>query len=61
MERGVIDGFEFNNPTSDRRFGAQDVAKNYMLGSYHQATEYFEIIFNKDESTTGCPRSSRRS
>ncbi|MGH7309933.1 MAG: TRAP transporter substrate-binding protein [Candidatus Rokuibacteriota bacterium] len=47
MERGVIDAFEFNNPTSDRRFGAQDVAKNYMLGSYHQATEYFEIMFNK--------------
>ena len=49
MERGVIDGFEFNNPTSDRRFGAQDVAKNYMMGSHHQATEYFEIMFNKDE------------
>jgi TRAP-type mannitol/chloroaromatic compound transport system substrate-binding protein len=49
MERGVIDAFEFNNPTSDSRFGAQDVAKNYMLGSYHQATEYFEIIFNKDK------------
>jgi TRAP-type mannitol/chloroaromatic compound transport system substrate-binding protein len=49
MERGVIDAFEFNNPTSDMRFGAQDVAKNYMLGSYHQATEYFEIIFNKDK------------
>lgn len=47
MERGVIDAFEFNNPTSDRRFGAQNVAKNYMLGSYHQATEYFEIMFNK--------------
>lgn len=47
MERGVIDAFEFNNPTSDRRFGAQDVAKNYMMSSYHQATEYFEIIFNK--------------
>ncbi len=47
MERGVIDAFEFNNPTSDRRFGAQDVAKNYMLGSHHQATEYFEIMFNK--------------
>jgi TRAP-type mannitol/chloroaromatic compound transport system substrate-binding protein len=47
MERGVIDAFEFNNPTSDSRFGAQDVAKNYMMGSYHQATEYFEIIFNK--------------
>ena len=49
MDRGVIDAFEFNNPTSDSRFGAQDVAKNYMLGSYHQATEYFEIIVNKDK------------
>ncbi len=47
MERGVIDAFEFNNPTSDRRFGAQDVAKNYMLGSHHQATEYFEIMVNR--------------
>jgi TRAP-type mannitol/chloroaromatic compound transport system substrate-binding protein len=43
----VIDGFEFNNPTSDMRFGAQDVLKNYMMGSYHQASECFEIIFNK--------------
>ena len=49
MERGVIDAFEYNNPTSDRRFGAQDVAKNYMMSSYHQATEYFEIMFNKDK------------
>jgi TRAP-type mannitol/chloroaromatic compound transport system substrate-binding protein len=48
MERGVIDAFEFNNPTSDRRFGAADVAKNYYLSSYHQASESFEIIFNKD-------------
>ncbi len=47
MERGVIDAFEFNNPTSDRRFGAADVAKNYMMGSYHQAMEFFEIVFNK--------------
>jgi len=47
MERGVIDAFEFNNPTSDRRFGAQDVTKNYMMGSYHQAMEFFEICFNK--------------
>ncbi len=48
MERGVIDAFEFNNPSSDSRFGAQDVAKNYYLGSYHQASESFEFIFNKD-------------
>ena len=47
MERGVIDAFEFNNPTSDRRFGAQDVAKNYYLGSYHQASESFEFLFNR--------------
>ncbi len=48
MERGVIDAFEFNNPTSDREFGAQDVAKHYHLGSYHQAAEFFEILFNRD-------------
>jgi TRAP-type mannitol/chloroaromatic compound transport system substrate-binding protein len=46
MEKGVIEAFEYNNPTSDSRFGAQDVAKNYMMGSFHQAMEFFEIIFN---------------
>lgn len=49
LERGVIDAFEFNNPTSDSRFGAQDVIKNYMMGSYHQAMEFFEIVFNKNK------------
>ncbi|TCM87467.1 TRAP transporter substrate-binding protein [Rhodovulum steppense] len=48
MERGVIDAFEFNNPSSDLRFGAPDVAKNYYLSSYHQASESFEFVFNKD-------------
>jgi TRAP-type mannitol/chloroaromatic compound transport system substrate-binding protein len=48
LERGVIEAFEFNNPTSDRQFGAQDVSKHYYMGSYHQAAEFFEIIFNKD-------------
>jgi TRAP-type mannitol/chloroaromatic compound transport system substrate-binding protein len=48
MERGVIDAFEFNNPSSDSRFGAQDVAKNYFLSSYHQASESFEFLFNRD-------------
>ncbi|MCH4563077.1 MULTISPECIES: TRAP transporter substrate-binding protein [Halomonas] len=48
MERGVIDAFEFNNPSSDLRFGAQDVAKNYILSSYHQASESFEFLFNRD-------------
>jgi TRAP-type mannitol/chloroaromatic compound transport system substrate-binding protein len=48
MERGVIDAFEFNNPSSDMRFGAQDVAKNYIVSSYHQASESFEFLYNKD-------------
>jgi TRAP-type mannitol/chloroaromatic compound transport system substrate-binding protein len=48
MERGVIDAFEFNNPSSDLRFGSADVAKNYILSSYHQASESFEFLFNKD-------------
>ena len=52
LERGVIEAFEFNNPTSDRSFGAQDVSKTYMLGSYHQAAEFFEIIFNKTKFDT---------
>ena len=52
LEKGVIDGFEFNNPTSDMRFGAQDVLKNYMMGSYHQAMEFFEIAFNKKKWAT---------
>ncbi|CAB5106452.1 TRAP-type C4-dicarboxylate transport system, periplasmic component [Olavius algarvensis associated proteobacterium Delta 3] len=49
LERGVIEAFEFNNPTSDKSFGAQDVSKVYMLGSYHQAAEFFEIMINKDK------------
>ena len=47
MEKGVIEAFEYNNPTSDRRFGAADVAKYYMLSSYHQAGEALEIEINK--------------
>ncbi len=47
MERGVIDAFEFNNPSSDRAFGSHDVAKNYYLSSYHQASESFEFLFSK--------------
>lgn len=48
MERGVIDAFEFNNPSSDRDFGAQDVSKDWYMGSYHQASETMEYIFNQD-------------
>ncbi|MBW8269887.1 TRAP transporter substrate-binding protein [Caldovatus aquaticus] len=47
LERGVIDGAEFNNPSSDRVLGFPDVAKNYMVQSFHQRGEVFEILFNK--------------
>src|SRR5919202_1660345 len=33
LERGVIDGAEFSNPTSDRVLGFPDVAKVYMIQS----------------------------
>ena len=49
LEKGVIEAFEFNNPTADSRFGAQDVSKHYHMGSYHQAAEFFEVIFNKSK------------
>jgi TRAP-type mannitol/chloroaromatic compound transport system substrate-binding protein len=47
MERNVLDGAEFNNPSSDLALGFPAIAKVYMLGSYHQRVESFEIIHNK--------------
>jgi TRAP-type mannitol/chloroaromatic compound transport system substrate-binding protein len=47
MDRGLLEAAEFNNPSSDRVLGFPDVSKDYMLQSYHQAAECFEIIFNK--------------
>src|SRR5438093_9510048 len=47
MDRGLLDAAEFNNATSDRALGFQDVSKVCMLQSYHQNGEQFEIIFNK--------------
>src|SRR5687768_8634295 len=47
MDRGLLDAAEFNNPSSDRVLGFPDVSKVYMLQSYHQSAECFEIIFNK--------------
>jgi TRAP-type mannitol/chloroaromatic compound transport system substrate-binding protein len=47
LERGLIDGAEFNNPSSDLVLGFPDVSRIYMVQSYHQAAEFFEVIFNK--------------
>jgi TRAP-type mannitol/chloroaromatic compound transport system substrate-binding protein len=46
LDRGLIDAAEFNNASSDRALGFQDVAKNCMLQSFHQSGEQFEILFN---------------
>jgi TRAP-type mannitol/chloroaromatic compound transport system substrate-binding protein len=47
LDRGLIEAAEFNNASSDRALGFQDVAKICMLQSYHQNAEQFEILFNK--------------
>ena len=47
LDRGLLDGAEFNNASSDRALGFQDVSKVCMLQSYHQSAESFEILFNK--------------
>ena len=49
MKSGLIDAAEFNNPTSDKDFGMQDVSKDYHLGSFHQSQEFFEVTFNKEK------------
>jgi TRAP-type mannitol/chloroaromatic compound transport system substrate-binding protein len=47
LDRGVIDAAEFNNPTSDKLLGFQDVSKVYMVQSYHQPVEFLELLINK--------------
>ena len=47
LDRGLIDGAEFNNASSDKLLGFPDVAKTCMLQSFHQSGEQFEILFNK--------------
>ncbi len=49
LDRGLLDGAEFNNATSDRLLGFPDVSKVCMLQSFHQSSETFEIIFNRDK------------
>src|SRR6266850_5344649 len=47
MDRGLLEAAEFNNASSDRLLGFPDVSKVYMLQSFHQNAEQFEITFNK--------------
>jgi TRAP-type mannitol/chloroaromatic compound transport system substrate-binding protein len=56
MDRGLLDAAEFNNATSDRILGFADVSKVYMLQSYHQNAEQFEISFNKTKFDSLAPK-----
>jgi TRAP-type mannitol/chloroaromatic compound transport system substrate-binding protein len=49
LDRGLLDGAEFNNASSDRILGFPDVSKVCMLQSFHQSSEQFEISFNKNK------------
>jgi TRAP-type mannitol/chloroaromatic compound transport system substrate-binding protein len=55
LDRGLIDGAEFNNASSDRLLGFPDVVKNCMLQSFHQSTEQFEILFNSGKYNALAP------
>ena len=56
LERALLDGAEFNNASSDRSLGLAEVAKVYMLQSYHQNAEQFEILFNRERFEALAPR-----
>ncbi|HTK00751.1 MAG TPA: TRAP transporter substrate-binding protein [Bordetella sp.] len=49
LDRGLLDGAEFNNASSDLALGFADVSKICMLQSFHQSAEQFEVLFNKDK------------
>jgi TRAP-type mannitol/chloroaromatic compound transport system substrate-binding protein len=47
LRLGTLDGAEFNNAASDAELGLPGPAKVYMLQSYHESAEQFEILFNR--------------
>lgn len=47
LDKGLIDAAEFNNPSSDRALGFRSVSSVCMIRSFHQSSEVFEVIFNK--------------
>jgi len=56
IDRGLLDGAEFNNASSDRILGFPDVSKVCMLQSFHQNAEQFEIMFNKTKFDALAPK-----
>jgi TRAP-type mannitol/chloroaromatic compound transport system substrate-binding protein len=47
VERGLLDGAELGNPSSDRALGLSRVLKVYMQKSYHRSAAQLEVLFNK--------------
>jgi len=56
LDRGLLDAAEFNNASSDKALGFQDVSKVCMLKSWHQSAEQFEILFNKAKYNALAPK-----
>ncbi len=51
LDRGLLDGAEFNNASSDRLLGFPDVSKVCMLQSYHQSAESSRSCSTRPNST----------
>lgn len=48
LQRGVIDGAEFADPTTDKELGFYDVTKFYHAPGMHRHTGTLELAINKD-------------
>ncbi|MFH1756895.1 MAG: TRAP transporter substrate-binding protein [Pseudomonadota bacterium] len=48
LDKGVIDGAEWMDPTMDRELGLMDVAKYYHAPGMHRPTGTLEFLVNKD-------------
>ncbi len=49
LEKGVIDGAEFSNPSIDKVLGFYKIAKYNYFPGWHQQASVFELLINKDE------------
>jgi len=48
IERGVLDGAEWNTPANDLPLGFHDILKYYCLGGLHQAITLGEVVFSQE-------------
>lgn len=47
LERGTIDGAEFSVPAVDKTLGFHNVAKYYVMPSFHQPANYMDLLINQ--------------